>query len=271
MVRGEKKWKKGVIKIGKSPAYQNYASDSSMDTASWTNEEVGVFQRLKDYEWVHGSLPNDLDALSRIVREKRKKFEKIWLKNISKKFQENGGGNLINKGIEEIRENQLKYSESRRKNVSTRYQDKPSCVGSYVGSYVEDMNLPSSSSSSSPSYDLNKESIFISSINEILKSHKEQFQTKFKKSPIMDPERDGEIIRNLLKEYSVEELKSLLTKFFESQDDYILGSGYEIPVFKSQINKLVIGREPRSGMSDEDKIVEKRFKQSFGDYKKGKV
>ncbi len=139
--------------MAKPPAYQLYAQDFDMDTASWANDEVGVYVRLLNYEWSNGHLPADIEGLSRIAREKQSKFEKIWGKNLSKKFQENGGGFLINRRMEEVRQSQLKYSESRRKNVSVRYQNKPT----HEPTYEEDMNLHTARSSSSSSSSNNKE------------------------------------------------------------------------------------------------------------------
>ncbi len=66
----------------KAPAFQMYAQDFDMDTASWSNDEVGIYVRLLNYEWVNGGLPSDLSELSRIAREKKTKFEKKWIKNV---------------------------------------------------------------------------------------------------------------------------------------------------------------------------------------------
>ncbi len=94
------------------PAFQMYAQDFDMDTASWSNDEVGIYIRLLNYEWVNGGLPNDIQGLARIVREKKTKFEQKWIKNVSKKFQENGHGMLVNRRMEEVRQNRLKYIKS---------------------------------------------------------------------------------------------------------------------------------------------------------------
>jgi uncharacterized protein YdaU (DUF1376 family) len=101
--------------MGKAPAFQMYAQDFDMDTAAWSNDEVGIYVRLLNYEWVNGGLPNDIQDLARIAREKKIKFEQKWIKNVSRKFQENGHGMLINRRMEEVRQNQLKYSESQSK------------------------------------------------------------------------------------------------------------------------------------------------------------
>jgi phage replication O-like protein O len=69
----------------------------------------------------------------------------------------------------------------------------------------------------------------------------EEFKTRFGKPPIIEGGKDGNLIKGLLNHITLEDLKGLLTKFFDSTDKFTLGSGYTIGVFKSQINKLQIG------------------------------
>ena len=136
--------------MAKSPAFQLYASDFYMDTNHWTIEEIGIYQRLLLTQWVNGYVPNDEVRLARIAGCGLRKFQKWW-PSIKVKFDLNGSNELKNLRLEEVRNNQLKYSESRRKNVSIRYKDKPT----YEPTYEKDMkavcNLSSSSSSSSSS------------------------------------------------------------------------------------------------------------------------
>ena len=140
-----------IKEMSKAPAFQLYASDFYMDTNHWTIEEIGIYQRLLLTQWVNGSVPSDEPRLARISGCGLKKFQKWW-PTIKIKFHLNGNGELKNLKLEEVRNNQLKYSESRRKNVSTRYKDKPT----HEGTHEEDMNLSSSSSSSSSSKDNKK-------------------------------------------------------------------------------------------------------------------
>lgn len=134
----------------KAPAFQTYAADYYMDTAHWTVEEVGIYQRLLLFEWVNGPLPDDKTRLARIAGCSTKKFLKGWL-SISIKFIPFGTCQLQNKRLEQTREIQQKYSESRRNNVSTRYKDKSTHVDTHVEhmSYTDPTLLSSSSSSSS--------------------------------------------------------------------------------------------------------------------------
>jgi len=156
--------------MGKAPAFQIYGLDFDMDTATWENDEIGAYLRLLFYQWFNGGLPNDTYKLSKIVRESEKKFKKKW-EIISTKFIQNGNGLLVNKKLEEIRQNQSKYSESRRKNVSVRYKDK----ATHEPTYVEDMKPVCNLSSSSSSSSINKKKRNILSDDEFLTSLKEKF------------------------------------------------------------------------------------------------
>ena len=75
------------------------------------------------------------------------------------------------------------------------------------------------------------------------------FKEKFGSSPMIQGAKDGSIVKRLLKQNPLEELKILLLRMFDSDDSFILGSGYTIGVFQSQINKLKIGQ--KSGFQGE--------------------
>ena len=78
-------------------------------------------------------------------------------------------------------------------------------------------------------------------VKEFIDFYFEEFKTKFGNPPIIQGAKDGSIVKALLKTIPIEELKSLLERFFDSYDPFILKSGYTLGVFKSQINKLRIG------------------------------
>jgi len=92
------------------PAFQMYASDYYLDTNSWTVDEIGIYQRLLLTEWVNGGLPNDEVRLARIAGCSLKKFQKGW-RIIKFKFTQNGDNLLVNKRLENVREQQAKYKE----------------------------------------------------------------------------------------------------------------------------------------------------------------
>lgn len=92
------------------PSFQLFAQDFFMDTVEWTAEEVGIYWRLLQAEWVNGSLPDDQGRLARIAGISTKKFPKRW-QVIQIKFIQNGDGRLINQRLEETREAQREYRE----------------------------------------------------------------------------------------------------------------------------------------------------------------
>ena len=74
------------------------------------------------------------------------------------------------------------------------------------------------------------------------------FKEKFNTPPMIQGGKDGLTIKRLLKNNPLEELKELLLKMFESNDPFIIKSGYTLGVFQSQINKLKIGDIKYSGL-----------------------
>lgn len=51
----------------RSPAFQFYADDFLAGTAEMTNEEVGAYIRLLCHQWSKGSIPGDMDRISRMA------------------------------------------------------------------------------------------------------------------------------------------------------------------------------------------------------------
>jgi uncharacterized protein YdaU (DUF1376 family) len=106
--------------MNKPPAYQYYASDFEQGTADFTIEEVGIYQRLLNFEWTNGAVPNDMKKLSIICRCTTKKFLKYWTK-VETKFEKNGEGNFFNKRMEFEREKQRSYREKQSLNAKHRF------------------------------------------------------------------------------------------------------------------------------------------------------
>lgn len=130
--------------MNKSPAFQLYSNDFYVDTTDWSPEEVGVYTRLLLVEWSNGPLPNDLDRLARIAGQTPKKFRHNWI-YVSTKFVQNGEGKLINLRLEQTREEQRKYSESRSNNVKKRWEKKDTYVSTHEIHNDIDTAYPSSS------------------------------------------------------------------------------------------------------------------------------
>ena len=117
--------------MGKDPAVLFYPNDFIASTALWSDEEVGIYIRLLCYQHISGSIRgNDFDR----IREKFKTDEQ---------------GNRFNERMREESEKRKTYSESRRKNISARYQKKDSSekttedmkniCATYVDTYEEHM------------------------------------------------------------------------------------------------------------------------------------
>ena len=85
-----------------------YAQDFDMDTASWSCNALGAYIRLLNYSWINGSLPTDINSLSRIARLDGGNFKKCWSLWLKGKFQEVDGV-LVNRRMEEEREKRAEY------------------------------------------------------------------------------------------------------------------------------------------------------------------
>lgn len=64
------------------------------------------------------------------------------------------------------------------------------------------------------------------------------YQTVFNTKYVANFGKDGKIFQSLVEILPTDKLKSLIDKFFQSQDEFIKEAGYTVGVFKSQINKL---------------------------------
>ena len=73
---------------------------------------------------------------------------------------------------------------------------------------------------------------------QVIDHYHNKFISVFGKKPFIDGGKDGNLVKNLLGNCSLEELLDLLDKFFDSNDPYVINSGYTLGVFKTQINKL---------------------------------
>ena len=97
-------------------------------------------------EWVNGPLPNDPARLAKVCQMSAKRFAHNF-KNVSPKFVQNSEGYLINLRLEETREEQRKYSESRSSNVKKRWDRKDTYVSTHEIHSTIDTAYPSSSTS----------------------------------------------------------------------------------------------------------------------------
>lgn len=76
----------------------------------------------------------------------------------------------------------------------------------------------------------------------------QEFLSRFGVPPIIQGGKEGKIIQGLLKKIPLDNLKTLLQKFFTSSDKFISQSGYTLGVFRSQIQKLQIEKPKQAGL-----------------------
>jgi len=65
-----------------------------------------------------------------------------------------------------------------------------------------------------------------------------KYKNKTTKDYVINYGKDYSILKSLLKVLSEAEIKSRIDQFFEMKSDFVVGAGYTVGVFKSQINKL---------------------------------
>ena len=112
----------------KPPAYQWYPKDAETDEAYrlMTCEQLGAYERLRDHQWIEGSLPADVESLALIVGHNMtvKRFEQIW-PGVSRCFPPIAGGRLQNPRLERQREElaayRLRQSENGRKGAAKKH------------------------------------------------------------------------------------------------------------------------------------------------------
>lgn len=87
-----------------SPAYQWYMKDFDSDEAVklMTYEQEGIYRRLLDHQWLHGSIPATPSQIGMLVpKVALRRFLSLW-PGISVKFTERGG-RLVNQKLERVR------------------------------------------------------------------------------------------------------------------------------------------------------------------------
>lgn len=111
--------------MAQDPAFLFYPNDFDAATKFFTNEQIGVYMRLLIAQFQHGRLTE-------------KQFLHIagdWDSEIMQKFKRDEDGKYYNQRLEKEQDKRKKYSESRRKNVQTRYKT-DSYVGTHKSTYV---------------------------------------------------------------------------------------------------------------------------------------
>lgn len=96
-----------------APWFPIYVQDFILDTAEFSNEEVGVYIRLLFHQWANKSLPSDMDRLARIASCERNAFALQWDSALHVKFKKDSNGRLVNPRLERTRMEFLEKSQSR--------------------------------------------------------------------------------------------------------------------------------------------------------------
>lgn len=118
----------------KDPAFLFYPSDFNDGTQDFTNEEVGAYIRLLLFQFSQGHLP-----LERIRKKLAPDFERLW-NVVQVKFVVDDAGLYFNKRLDDEKNRRKKYSDSRRKNISSRYvEDMKNISATYVA-HMENEN-----------------------------------------------------------------------------------------------------------------------------------
>jgi hypothetical protein len=123
----------------KPPAFQLYGKDFLIDTAEWTDAEVGFFIRLLCVQWENRYVSNDINRLANIpggaysgatttaingatqdaansVVIRLPDRQHMWQLTIATKFKETSQGRLQNMRMENYRQELLDYHEHQRLN-----------------------------------------------------------------------------------------------------------------------------------------------------------
>lgn len=112
--------KKGKSRV-KPPAFLFYPGDflRNQHVMMMTYEERGIYITLLSSEWLEGSIPADLDLLSKLLRISRDEMERLWPAIspcfVTKSSKDKTG--LINPRLEKERKKQRSYRKKQAENA----------------------------------------------------------------------------------------------------------------------------------------------------------
>ncbi|HWP38980.1 MAG TPA: DUF1376 domain-containing protein [Gemmatimonadales bacterium] len=218
--------------MNKPPAYQHYAKEWLEGTAHLSLEEQGAYQRLLDHEWERGPLNPDMGELANLLGVSRQRFAKLWAK-LRRYFPAQADGHLANPKLEQIRAAQEAYrqrqSERGRAGGQTSAQARGQASAQARGqasaqpalkpqgkpeassptSYLLKSTTTIPSESGKPVQEARAESIH-AVILPLLREHvwrpDGKCPSEINGAP-WDERREGTVIRELAKSYSVSELE----------------------------------------------------------------
>lgn len=198
----------------------------------------------------------DNRAISKLIAEPIKKIDTLMAElKKHKVFDISDNGTIFCRRM--YREYGQK-SEAGKKGADSRWHSEPN------GEAVAKDNPSSSSASSSASASAKKREIVPNGTRAFLTYFGDLWTQKVgngKTYPCAFG-KEGEIIKDLLKIYSFEELSALARRFFELDDDWLRDKGYTIGIFKTQLPKLIAGKKGKKSQyekamdfADELKII----------------
>lgn len=101
--------------MGKPPAFQFYAADFLVDTAGMSPEQVGSYMRLLCFAWVNGGIPTEKTQQAQISGLSPKRFSSHVWPAISRCWESNVDGHLVNGRQEKERQRQIAWREKSAK------------------------------------------------------------------------------------------------------------------------------------------------------------
>lgn len=119
-------WWSMAKKGGKSPACPIFVRDymADEDVVLMDLEQEGAYLRLLFYQWLEGTVPDDIESLARMCRTTPQRMRRIW-KRVGVKFESAGPGRLRNATLERVRAEskayQNKMAENGRKGAASRW------------------------------------------------------------------------------------------------------------------------------------------------------
>lgn len=126
------------------PAFQFYPADFLVGIMGMSDGEVGIYIKMLSYQWLHGDLPNCGKTIKKLINSDKKPSEKVM-----EKFQKIDEKTIRNLRLEEVREKQKSFAESRKNNANNRWKKDASASAVHDSSICKNDALHSSSSSSS--------------------------------------------------------------------------------------------------------------------------
>lgn len=127
-----------------APAFQFYAADFLVGTMGMSDEDVGVYIKMLAFQWDRGGLPNCPKSIKTTINSKRNPSEIVL-----KKFSVCEDGLIRNERLEQEREKQISFRESRSDNAKKRWEKPTTSNARASASTCKTDALQSSSSPSS--------------------------------------------------------------------------------------------------------------------------